>query len=107
MVRGVSRMSHLTRDLYSVLVKAVKSDIYSQIDKAYLPVTFCGDNADKLVMSFEIDDQEYVRIVNFREIIEYEIDSRIIPEKGATQTDLIEFADSLQGYVDMIRKEIE
>ena len=100
-------MSHLTRDLYFVLVKSVKSDIYSQIDKAYLPVTFCGDNADKLVMSFEIDDQEYVRIVNFREIIEYEIDSRIIPEKSATQTDLIEFADSLQGYVDMIRKEIE
>jgi hypothetical protein len=100
-------MSDLTKDLYSVLVKAIKSDIYSQIDNAYLPVTFCGDNADKLVMSFEINDQEYVRIVNFREIIEYEIDSRSSRRYGESQGDLIEFADSLQGYVDMIRKEID
>jgi hypothetical protein len=100
-------MSDLTKDLYSVLVKAIKSDIYSQIDNAYLPVTFPDTNADRLMLCVEIDGKEYVRKLNFKEIIEFEIESRAIPEKGVTQIELIEFADSLQSYVDMVRKEID
>jgi hypothetical protein len=100
-------MSDLTKDLYSVLVKAIKSEIYSQIDNTYLPVTFSDTNADRLRLCVEIDGKEYVRKLKFKEIIEFEIESRSSRRYGEVQGDLIEFADSLQGYVDMIRKEID
>jgi hypothetical protein len=100
-------MNGLVESACKVLVGIIKRDIYSQMDGTNLPVIFHADGADKLMISFEIDDQEYTRYVSFREVIEFEIGSRAIHDKEARQDDLIEFADSLQGYVDMIKKEID